>query len=190
MDMVTSVVIVGSGFTGFECARRLGRRLRKTDVDITIISPVDYMLYPPLLPDVAGGVVDARFVAIPLANTLKGVRAVRGRVDAVDFANNTLTYCDPEERSHRLSWDRLVLTPGSVTRLFDIPGLATHARGLKTTAEALYLRDHFVEQLELADIEDDPKVAAARRTVVVVGASYLGNEMVVQLRGVAEEGGK
>ena len=34
-----------------------------------------------------------------------------------------------------------------------MPGLATHARGLKTTAEALYLRDHFVEQLELANIE-------------------------------------
>ncbi|MBV8862329.1 MAG: NAD-binding protein, partial [Mycobacterium sp.] len=47
-----SVVIVGSGFTGFECARRLARRLRKSDVDITIISPVDYMLYTPLLPDV------------------------------------------------------------------------------------------------------------------------------------------
>src|SRR6202000_1134776 len=148
------------------------------------------MLYTPLLPDVAGGVVDARFVAIPLANTLKGVRAVRGRVDAVDFANNTLTYCDPEERSHRLAWDRLVLTPGSVTRLFDVPGLATHARGLKTTAEALYLRDHFVEQLELAAIEDDPAKAAARRTVVVVGASYSGTELVVQLRALGDAAAK
>ena len=73
---MTSVVIVGSGFTGFECARQLARKLRKTNaaVDITIISPVDYMLYTPLLPDVAGGLVDARFVTIPLANTLRGVR--------------------------------------------------------------------------------------------------------------------
>jgi len=148
------------------------------------------MLYTPLLPDVAGGLVDARFVTVPLANTLKGVKAVRGRVDAVDFAQQTLTYCDPEERSHSLSWDRLVLTPGSVTRLFDVPGLATHARGLKTTAEALYLRDHFVEQLELANIEDDPKVAAARRTVVVVGASYSGTELVVQLRALADAAAK
>ena len=148
------------------------------------------MLYTPLLPDVAGGLVDARFVTVPLANTLKGVHAVRGRVDAVDFVQQTLTYCDPEERSHSLSWDRLVLTPGSVTRLFDVPGLATHARGLKTTAEALYLRDHFVEQLELANIEDDPKVAAARRTVVVVGASYSGTELVVQLRALADAAAK
>lgn len=185
-------MIVGSGFTGFTCAHRLARilRRRRAEVDITIISPVDYMLYTPLLPDVAGGVVDARFVAIPLANTLKGVHAVRGRVDGVDFARHTLTWCDPEERSHSMSWDRLVLTPGSVTRLFDVPGLATCARGLKTTAEALYLRDHFVEQLELANIDDDPRVAAARRTVVVVGASYSGTELVAQLRALADAAAK
>lgn len=155
-----------------------------------MISPVDYMLYTPLLPDVAGGVVDARFVAIPLANALHGVHAVRGRVDGVDFDQHTLTYRDPEERSHNLSWDRLVLTPGSVTRLFDVPGLARFARGLKSTAEALYLRDHFVEQLELANIEDDPRVAAARRTVVVVGASYSGTELVAQLRALADAAAK
>ena len=66
---MTSVVIVGSGFTGFECARHLARKVRRhqkntASVDISIISPVDYMLYTPLLPDVAGGVVDARFVAL------------------------------------------------------------------------------------------------------------------------------
>src|ERR1700722_3016688 len=171
MDMVTSVVIVGSGFTGFECARRLARRLRKTDVDVTIISPVDYMLYTPLLPDVAGGVVDPRFVTIPLAGTLHGARKIRGRVDSVDLAQHRLEFTDLEQRSRSLSWDRLVLTPGSVTRLFDIPGLAQYARGLKSTAEALYLRDHVVEQLELScleDPEDGAELARARRTIVVV----------------------
>ncbi len=140
---------MGSGFTGFECARGLARRLRRSeaDVDITIVSPIDYMLYTPLLPDVAGGLLDSRFVTIPLAGTLEGVRAIRGRVEKADLSGRTLIYTDPEERSHELYWDRLVLTPGSVTRLFDIPGLATHARGLKSTAEALYLRDHVLEQL-------------------------------------------
>ncbi len=185
---MTSVVIVGSGFTGFECARRLQRLVRRhgADVDITIISPTDYMLYTPLLPDVAGGVVDARFVTIPLAGTLGGVRAVRGRVEQADLAAHTLTYTDPEDRRHEVAWDRLVLTPGSVTRLFDIPGLATHARGLKSAAEALYLRDHVLEQLELATIDDGPAVAAGRRTVVVVGASYSGTELVAQLRALAD----
>jgi NADH dehydrogenase len=192
VDSKTSVVIVGSGFTGFECARRLSRQLRKHDaaVDISIISPVDYMLYTPLLPDVAGGVVDARFVTVPLANTLHGVRAVRGRVDSVDLDGHTVTYTDPEQRSRNMSWDRLVLTPGSVTRLFDIPGLAEHARGLKSTAEAVYLRDHLLEQLELANIDDDEPRIQARRTVVVVGASYSGTELIVQLQALADTAAK
>ncbi len=185
---MTSVAIVGSGFTGFECARGLARRLRRSeaDVDVTIISPIDYMLYTPLLPDVAGGLLDARFVTIPLAGTLEGVRAIRGRVEKADLSGRTLIYTDPDERSHELSWDRLVLTPGSVTRLSDIPGLATHARGLKSTAEALYLRDHVLEQLELATIDPDPAVAAGRRTIVVVGASYSGTELIAQLRALAD----
>jgi NADH:ubiquinone reductase (H+-translocating) len=185
---MTSVVIVGSGFTGFECARRLARTLRRQQapVDITIVSPVDYMLYTPLLPDVAGGLVDARFVTVPLANTLKGVRVVRGRVDDVDFDGRTVTFADPESRSHTMSWDRLVLTPGSVTRLFDVPGLAEHARGLKSTAEALYLRDHVLEQLELANLDEDAALATARRTIVVVGASYSGTELALQLRALAD----
>jgi len=187
---MTSVVVVGSGFTGFECARRLARRLRKSGVDITIISPVDYMLYTPLLPDVAGGVVDARFVTIPLAGTLNGVRKIRGRVDSVDLDQHRLQFTDLEQRSCALSWDRLVLTPGSVTRLFDIPGLAHYARGLKSTAEALYLRDHFLEQLELSCLEDDAGLAQARRTVVVVGASYSGTELVLQLRALANAAAK
>src|SRR6476620_4715027 len=189
---MTSVVIVGSGFTGFECARHLARKLQKhnVSVDISIVSPVDYMLYTPLLPDVAGGVVDARFVAIPLANTLRGVQAVRGRVDSVDFDGHTVTFTDPEERVRSVSWDRLVLTPGSVTRLFDVPGLAEHARGLKSTAEALYLRDHVLEQLELADVDDDPRRRAARQTIVVVGASYSGTELVLQLRALADSSAK
>jgi NADH dehydrogenase len=189
---MTSVVIVGSGFTGFECARQLARTMRKTNarVDISIISPVDYMLYTPLLPDVAGGLVDARFVTIPLANSLPGVQAVRGRVDDVDFEGRTVTFTDPEERARSLSWDRLVLTPGSVTRLFDVPGLAEHARGLKSTAEALYLRDHVLEQLELADVDDDPGRASARRTVVIVGGSYSGTELAAQLRALADSAAK
>lgn len=192
MGRVTSVVIVGSGFTGFECARHLSRKFRKhgAAVDISIISPVDYMLYTPLLPDVAGGLVDARFVAIPLANALRGVQTIRGRVDGVDFQGRTVTFTDPEERSRQVPWDRLVLTPGSVTRLFDVPGLAEHARGLKSTAEALYLRDHVLQQLELADVDDDAGRAAARRTIVVVGASYSGTELAVQLRALADSAAK
>ena len=115
------------------------------------------------------------------------MRAIRGRVEKADLSGRTLIYTDPEDRSPTncpgTGW---CSRPGSVTRLFDIPGLATHARGLKSTAEALYLRDHVLEQLELASIDTDPAVAAGRRTVVVVGASYSGTELIAQLRALAD----
>jgi NADH dehydrogenase len=77
-----------------------------------------------------------------------------------------------------------------VTRLFDITGLAQYARGLKSTAEALYLRDHVLEQLELSCLEEDAEVAKARRTIVVVGASYSGTELILQLRALAHAAAK
>ncbi|OBG57820.1 MULTISPECIES: NAD(P)/FAD-dependent oxidoreductase [unclassified Mycobacterium] len=189
----TSVVIVGSGFAGFECARRLARRLdkaRASDVRVTIVSAVDYLQYTPLLADVAGGLVDPRFVCVPLAGTLTGVRAVRGLVDSVDFDRRLLSFTDPEGRRGTLSWDRLVLTPGSVTRLLDTPGLAKYAHGLKSTAEALYLRDRVIEQLELAQVDENEARAAARRAIVVVGASYSGSELTAQLRALADAAAK
>ena len=120
---------------------------------MTLISPVDYLLYTPLLPEVAGGAIDPRFATVPLIDMLPGVRLFRAYVDSVDLSARSLHCRDQENTSHELSWDRLVLTPGSISRLFDIPGLAEHARGLKSTAQALYLRDHILEQFELARID-------------------------------------
>ncbi|GAA1597482.1 NAD(P)/FAD-dependent oxidoreductase [Nocardia ninae] len=182
------VVIVGSGFAGFTCAKRLCKVLGRAgrEVEVLLVTPNDYMLYTPLLPDVAGGVIDPRFVAVSLADALPRVRLVIGKAEAVDLENKTVRVSSEHQADRELSWDRLVLTPGSVTRLFDVPGVAEHAHGLKTVAEALYLREQLLRQLELADFEDDPDVRKARRTVVVVGASYAGTELIAQLRALAD----
>ncbi|MEV0251826.1 FAD-dependent oxidoreductase [Nocardia sp. NPDC050712] len=183
------VVIVGSGFAGFTCARKLCRILASAerDTEVVLVSPEDYMLYTPLLPDVAGGLIDPRFVTISLADALPRVRLMVGRAESIDLANKTLEVTSNHGPERELSWARLVLTPGSVTRLFDVPGLAEHARGLKTVAEALYLREQLLRQLELSEYEDDPEVRRARRTVVVVGASYAGTELIAQLRALADD---
>lgn len=182
-----SIVIVGSGFAGFECARHLSKLLQRhrSAATITLVSPVDYLLYTPLLPDVAGGAIDPRFATVPLIDILPGVRLLRAYVDSADLSARSLQCRDQEGTCHVLSWDRLVLTPGSISRLFDIPGLAEHARGLKSTAQALFLRDHILEQFELSRTDSDHERAAARRTVVVFGSSYSGTELIAQLCALA-----
>src|ERR687885_623400 len=88
---------------------------------------------------------------------------------------------EPADGTRReIGWDRLVLAPGAVTRTFPIPGLEEKARGFKTLAEALYLRDHILKQLDCADASDDEVERRARLTFVVVGAGYSGTEIAAQ----------
>jgi NADH:ubiquinone reductase (H+-translocating) len=75
------------------------------------------------------------------------------------------------------AYDRLILTAGSVNKLLPIPGIADYAHGFRTIAEAMYLRDHIIRQLELAAVTTDPEERRARCTFVVVGAGYTGTEV-------------
>src|SRR6266540_1919292 len=78
------------------------------------------------------------------------------------------------------TYDRLLLAIGSVNKLLPIPGVAEHAHGFRSIAEALYLRDQLVRQIELADASEDPEEREARCTFVVVGAGYTGTEVAAQ----------
>ncbi|MEV7009483.1 NAD(P)/FAD-dependent oxidoreductase [Streptosporangium sp. NPDC051022] len=173
------VVIVGGGFAGFTAARTLSRIARGA-VEITLINPTDYFLYLPLLPEVAAGILDPRKVAIPLSGTCPGVRHLLATVTSVDVDDRRV-HCTDAEGGHRdLRYDRLVIAAGSVNKLLPVPGVAEHAHGFRSIAEALYLRDHLIRQIELADASDDPEERRARCTFVVVGAGYTGTEVAAQ----------
>jgi NADH:ubiquinone reductase (H+-translocating) len=176
----TRVLVVGAGFAGFHCLRRLERLLPPEAAELVVVSPVDYMPYLPLLPEVGAGIVDPRHIAVPLSVALSRTRLVPGHAVGVDFAARTCEVHDLEGRRRSIRWDRLVLAPGSVTRTLPVPGLVEHAVGFKTIAEALDLRDHLLEQLELADATDDLAMRQGRCTFVVVGAGYTGTELAAQ----------
>ncbi|MDG4811089.1 FAD-dependent oxidoreductase [Micromonospora sp. WMMD1120] len=173
------IVIVGAGFAGFHAARRLAR-LARGAADVVLINPTDYFLYLPLLPEVAGGVLDPRRVAVPLADTLPGVRVVVGEVDGVDLDGRAVSYTDADGRQGRLAYHRLVLAAGSVNKLLPIPGVADHAHGFRGIPEAVHLRERLVQQIELADAAEDPAERESRCTFVVVGAGYTGTEVAAQ----------
>ncbi|HEY0450356.1 NAD(P)/FAD-dependent oxidoreductase [Actinophytocola sp.] len=182
------VVVVGTGFAGYHCLRVLERRL--PDADLVAVNPADYMLYVPLLPEVAGGALDPRHVAVPLRTKLPRTRTVLGSVTGIDLTDKTITAVDVEGRRKVLDWDRLVIASGSVTRLLSIPGVAKYAKGFKSIAESIYLRDHVLRQLELAEQSDDPAERGARTTFVVVGAGYTGTELVAQGKELTRHAGQ
>ncbi len=170
------IVIVGAGFAGYHAARTLSR-LARGAADIVLVNTNDYFLYLPLLPEVATGILEPRRVAIPLSGSLPDVRLVLGEVDAIEVDARRIGWRDPEGRRGRMGYDRLVLAVGSVNKLLPIPGVTEYAHGFRGMPEALYLRDHIIRQIELAD---DPRERTARRTFVVVGAGYTGTEVAAQ----------
>jgi NADH dehydrogenase len=177
-----TVLVVGSGFAGFHCMRRLEKLLPADAADLVLASSADYLLYSPLLPNIAAGVVEPRHIAVALHAALRRAKVLLGHVVAVDLAGHTATLQRVNGSTTELAWDRLVLGPGGVTRTFDIPGVAEHALGLKTLAEAAYLRDHVLRELENADAADDPGRRRACCTFVVVGAGYSGTETAAQMQ--------
>jgi NADH dehydrogenase len=170
------VVIVGAGFAGFAAARTLSR-LARGRAEIVLVNPTDYFLYLPLLPEVAGGILDPRRVAVSLIATLPRVRLVLGEVVHIDVDRRLVRHVDAEDEVGEVGYDRLVIAVGSVNKLLPIPGVAEHAHGFRGIPEALYLRDHLTRQIELAAGTADLKERSARGTFVVVGAGYTGTEV-------------
>ena len=173
-------MIVGAGYAGYHCARYLERRLPREAAEIVIVSPADYMPYTSLLPEVGAGTVDPLHIAVSLPGTLRRTRHVPGHAIGVDFTSRSVTVAGPDGQRRELAWHRLVLMPGSVSRTLPVPGLLEHAKGFNNIAEALYLRDHMLGQMELADASDDPAQRQARCTFVVVGAGTTGTEVAGQ----------
>ncbi len=182
------VVVVGGGFAGLYALRRLERLLPPDAADLVLVSPTDHLVYSPLLPDVTASTLEPRHIAVSLRQALPRTRLVLGHARSADREARTvdvaLTERGAPERVLSLPWDRLLLAPGSVTRRFDIPGVAEQAHGVKTITEAVFVRDHLLRQLDLADsLPREPAYDAERRermTVVAVGAGYTGTEVVAQ----------
>ena len=170
------VVIVGAGFAGFNAARELSR-LVVARTEIVVINSTDYFLYLPLMPQVGGGLIEPGHIRISLPRRLRKTRFVLGTVNHVDSRRKVVSWAGPEGAVGQVRYDRLLLTAGSVNKLLPIPGIADYAHGFRSIAEAMYLRDHIIRQLELAAVAADPEERRARCTFVVVGAGYTGTEV-------------
>ncbi|MFE5244360.1 MULTISPECIES: NAD(P)/FAD-dependent oxidoreductase [unclassified Streptomyces] len=177
------ILVVGAGFAGVECVRRLERSLVPGEAEIALVTPFSYQLYLPLLPQVASGVLTPQSVAVSLRRSRRHrTRIVPGGAIGVDTKAKVCVVRKITDEIVNEPYDYLVLAAGSVTRTFDIPGLLDNARGMKTLAEAAYIRDHVISQLDLADASHDEEERASRLQFVVVGGGYAGTETAACLQ--------
>ncbi|POX39779.1 FAD-dependent oxidoreductase [Streptomyces sp. Ru73] len=188
------ILVVGGGYVGMYTALRLQRKLRKElqggTVEIVVVDPDPYMTYQPFLPEAAAGSISPRHVVVPLRRVLDRCRVVIGEVTGIDHAKRTATLstlATEEEGTGgiEMQYDELVLAPGSISRTLPVPGLAEFGIGFKTVEEAIGLRNHVLEQLDIASSTRDPAVRDAALTFVFVGGGYAGVEALAELEDMA-----
>ena len=125
------VVVVGGGFAGFHTTRVLAKAMGDA-VEIVVVSPTNYFLYLPLLPEVAAGILEPRRISVSLFDALPPtVRHATGEVDELDLDARQVGWQDPEGKHHELEYDRIVLAAGSVHKVMPIPGVTEYAHGFR-----------------------------------------------------------
>ncbi|MEU9388384.1 NAD(P)/FAD-dependent oxidoreductase [Streptomyces sp. NPDC048324] len=188
------ILVVGGGYVGMYTALRLQRRLKRElargEAEITVVTPDPYMTYQPFLPEAAAGAISPRHVVVPLRRVLDHCHVVVGEVRSIDHAKRTATLSTlaTEEEgtgAEQLPYDELVLAPGSISRTLPVPGLAEHAVGFKSVEEAIGLRNHVIEQMDIASSTRDPEIRDAALTFVFVGGGFAGVEALAELEDMA-----
>lgn len=166
------VVIVGGGFGGLWCARRLAAAA----VDIVLVDRTNHHLFQPLLYQVAMAGLSPAEIAAPIRSVLRSQRNARvllGEVTAVDLARRQVSLDD----GATLDFDWLVLAAGAKTTYFGHDAWEQVAAGLKTVEDALEIRRRVLLAFERAERAGDPGEVERLLTFVVVGGGPTGVEL-------------
>ncbi len=174
----TKIVIAGGGFAGLYAAKYLDKHLaRRPDVEITLIARENFILFTPMLHEVAAGDLAPGDIVNPLRRILRQVQIVEADVQDVDLSRRKLRCAHGFDGTElQFEFDHLLLTLGSETNFFDNAGIRDWAVTMKNLSDAALLRNRMVAFLEEASLEAD---AAARRqwlTFVVAGGGFAGAE--------------
>ena len=179
------ILIVGGGYVGMYTALRLQRKLRRNEARITLVDPQNYMTYQPFLPETAAGSLEPRHVVVPLRRVLKHCRVLTGLITSIDHSRRVATLLPLEGPEEEISYDIIVVAPGSVVRTLPIPGLAEQGIGFKTVGEAIFLRNHVLSRLDYAASVRDPAHRRRALSFLFVGGGYAGIEAFAELEDMA-----
>ena len=179
----TQVVILGGGFGGVSTAQRLERLTAQDErYNVTLVSQSNYLLFTPMLAEVASSALQARHISTPLRSACPHTRFQRAAVEEINAETKTVRLRPgvglPDET---IKYDHLVLALGSVPEYHGLEGMETHSFSLKTLEDATQLRNHVLALLERADIEPDHAERVRQLTFVVVGGGFAGTEVVAEL---------
>ncbi len=178
------ILILGGGFAGVYAALHLEKGLgRDAGVEITLVSDENFLLFTPMLPEVASSSIEARHIVSPIRAFFRRVQYLNSEVRKVDLQRRrvSVSHC-PACRVQDLRFDYLILALGAKTNYYNLPGVAEHSLPMKMLADAMSLRNHVIDLLEHVDMEPDPEMRRAMLTFVVAGGGFAGAETIAELR--------
>ncbi len=164
------VVIIGGGFGGMTAARCL------RDVDVILIDRTNHHVFQPLLYQVATASLAPGDIAWPLRTVFRSQPNVRIVMDEVLSIDRT-AHVVHLRHSTPLTFDTLIVTPGSRHAYFGHNEWESFAPGLKTMADAVYLRERILLAFEEAERQRADTGTQSRLSFVIVGGGPTGVEL-------------
>lgn len=186
-NTATEIVVLGGGFAGAYCAKRLEKLLRKQPVNITLVNERNYFVFTPLLVEAATSALEPRHVIVPLRGFIRSGKFVMARVEDIDESAQVVSVQPEFGDQLKLRYHHLVIALGSVTHLPSIPGVNEFAFGMKTLADATALRDRAIGMLEMANLAPDHDHRQSWLTFAFVGAGYTGVEAAGEFNAFLKE---
>jgi NADH dehydrogenase len=174
----TKIIIAGGGFAGLYAAKYLNKHLaRRPDIEVTLISRENFILFTPMLHEVAAGDLSPGDIVNPLRRILRHVNVVEAEVDAIDLTARKV-HCRAGVRNMELEFefDHLLLAMGSETNFFDNAGVRDWAVTMKSLSDAALLRNQMVALLEEASLEKNEATRRELLTFVTAGGGFAGIE--------------
>ena len=150
---------------------------RREEIEVTLISRENFILFTPMLHEVAAGDLYPGDIVNPLRRILRHVKFVEAEVQAIDLSERRIRCVGGvAQLALEFEFDHLLLTLGSETNFFDLPGVSEWAVTMKSMFDAAMLRNRILALLEEATLQTD--VAARRRilTFVTAGGGFAGAE--------------
>jgi NADH dehydrogenase len=177
------IVILGGGFAGVECARQLESKFgNDPEIELVMVSEDNFLLFTPMLPQVASGMIETRHIVLPIRTICKKTKFYESRIKNIDPYGKFVTlWGTGDKRSISLHYDFLVVALGSETNFFGMADVEKNAYTMKTLNDAVMLRNRVIDMLEQAENETNPILRKSFLNFVVVGGGFAGIETAGEL---------
>ena len=178
------MVIIGAGFGGLNAARRL----RNSDVSVTLIDRGTSHLFQPLLYQCATGLLSEGSISTPIRHLLRRQRNAEvycAEATDIDPDAKTVTITRIDSTVCEIDYDYLVVAAGMRTAYHGNEHVAQHAIGMKTLDDALSIRRKLIASFEMAESLPDAEQRAPWLTFGVAGGGPTWVELAGQIRELA-----